>query len=92
MSSRRVLVADRPEEGAVVVDPVPGRLEVVVDQRVGCRGAAAPGLFAVAADPQVWDAAPRVPEVPHLSLHSSSRRSAWKSRVERIARSRLSLI
>ena len=58
------VVADRPEEGAIVVAAVPDRLEVVVDQVVGAgMQRQVPDLFALAADPQVRDAAPRVLEV-----------------------------
>ena len=86
------VVADRPEEGAVVVDPVPGPLWVVVDQRVGA-GVQRHRVFSPLPLTRRCGTPRRACRKSRtLSLPSSSRRSAWKSRVERIARSRLSLI
>ena len=64
-----------------------------MDQRVGARmQRQIPRLAALAGDFEMRHALPRVPEILTLSLHSSSRRSAWNSRVDRMARSRLLLM
>lgn len=51
-----------------------------------------PCLVAFAGNVEIRDAAPRIPESLTLSLQSSSRRSAWKIKVDRMARSRFSFM
>jgi hypothetical protein len=60
------VVPDRPEQRAVIVPAVAGRLEVIVDQFVGAWvQRQIPRLLALAGDPEMRDAAPRVAEILH---------------------------
>lgn len=86
------IVFDRPEERAVVVHAVAGRLEVIVDQRVGAgMELHIARLVAFAGDLQIEYPRRMFLESLTLSLHNSSRRNPWNSSVDRIARSRLLL-
>jgi hypothetical protein len=70
-----------------------GSVEVVVDQPMGTRmRQQIARLTALAGDFQVRDAFPGGGKSFTFSLHSSSRRSAWNSSVDGMARSRLLLM
>ena len=63
------VVADRPEQRAVLVLAVPGGVEVIVDQRVGAgMQRQIPRLLALAGDLQMRHAPPRVSEILDLQL------------------------
>jgi hypothetical protein len=87
-------VADRAEQGAVLVGAVAGGLEVIVNESVGARvEGQIPGLVTLAGDREMQDAPPRVAKILDLQLAQfKSRRSAWNSSVDRMARSRLCLM
>src|SRR5271165_6670749 len=79
------VVADRPEQRAPFVEAMPGRVEVVVDQPMGAGVRVLPPL------PETFRCGTPLRACRKsvtCSLHSSSRRSAWNSSVERMARSR----
>ena len=83
----RVLVRcfDRPEQCAVFVAVVAGRVEVLDDQCVGPgMQRQIPRLLALAVDLEMRDAAERVPEILNLDLraavHEKARSTGWRDR------------
>src|ERR1700730_6215388 len=63
------VVLERTKEGAVLVPPTPGDLEVIMDQFVGARvQRQIPGFLALAGDLDVRHAAARLPEILDFQL------------------------